>query len=208
MKVLLVNGSTRKGSNTGICLNEIAQVLEDEGIETETYVIPGAPLRDCTGCGACSKLNGSCAFGKDDGVNAFIERAKEGDGFVFGTPVYYAHPSGRILAFMDRVFYAGGKYLAHKPAAGIAVARRGGTETSYDALNKHFGINQMPIVSSTYWSNAFGRKVGEVEQDVEGMATMRNIGRNMAWLLKCIEAGKAAGIEVPEAERAFFNFVR
>lgn len=207
MKVLLVNGSTRKGSNTGICLDQIAKVLEAEGIETETYVIPGAPLRDCIGCGACSKMDG-CAFGKDDGVNDFIAKAAEADGFVFGTPVYYAHPSGRILSFMDRVFYAGGKTLAHKPAAGIAIARRGGTEASFDVLNKYFGITQMPIVTSTYWSNAFGRKVGEVEQDVEGMATMRNLAHNMAWMLKCIEAGRAAGVEVPQAERAIFNFVR
>lgn len=208
MKVLMINGSCRKGSNTGICLDEIAQVLEGQDIEIEVYAIPASPLRDCTGCMACRRLDGICAFGKEDGVNAFIEKAKEADGFVFGAPVYFAHPSARILAFMDRVFYAGGAAFTHKPAAGIAVARRGGTEASFDVLNKHFAINQMPIVTSTYWNNAFGREAGEVAQDAEGMATMRNIGRNMAWMLKCIEAGRAAGIEAPEAEHARLNFIR
>ena len=134
--------------------------------------------------------------------------AEQADGFVFGSPVYYAHPSGRILSALDRVFYAGSKAFAHKPGAAVAVARRGGTSTTFDVLNKHFTINQMPVVASTYWNNVFGCVPGEADGDAEGLATMRNIGKNMVWLLRCIEAGKAAGIEAPEADRERTNFIR
>ena len=207
MKVLLVNGSPKPNGNTARALAEVAGELERTGIESEIVQLGGKPLRDCIGCGQCSKLDGRCVF-DDDIVNEFIVKAAEADGFVFGSPVYYAHPSGRILSFLDRVFYAGSKVLAHKPAAAVAVARRGGTSTTFDVLNKYFTINQMPIVSSTYWNNAFGAVPGEAEQDAEGMATMRNIAKNMAWLLRCIEAGRAAGIEAPVADRARTNFIR
>ena len=207
MKVLLVNGSPKPNGNTARALAEVAGELERTGIESEIVQLGGKPLRDCIGCGQCGKLDGRCVF-DDDIVNEFIVKAAEADGFVFGSPVYYAHPSGRILSFLDRVFYAGSKVLAHKPAAAVAVARRGGTSTTFDVLNKYFTINQMPIVSSTYWNNAFGAVPGEAEQDAEGMATMRNIAKNMAWLLRCIEAGRAAGIEAPVADRARTNFIR
>ena len=207
MKVLLVNGSPKPNGNTARALAEVAGELERTGIESEIVQLGGKPLRDCIGCGQCGKLDGRCVF-DDDIVNEFIVKAAEADGFVFGSPVYYAHPSGRILSFLDRVFYAGSKVLAHKPAAAVAVARRGGTSTTFDVLNKYFTINQMPIVSSTYWNNAFGAVPGEAEQDAEGMATMRNIAKNMAWLLRCIEAGRAAGIEAPTADRARTNFIR
>ena len=207
MKVLLVNGSPKPNGNTARALAEVAGELERTGIESEIVQLGGKPLRDCIGCGQCGKLDGRCVF-DDDIVNEFIVKATEADGFVFGSPVYYAHPSGRILSFLDRVFYAGSKVLAHKPAAAVAVARRGGTSTTFDVLNKYFTINQMPIVSSTYWNNAFGAVPGEAEQDAEGMATMRNIAKNMAWLLRCIEAGRAAGIEAPVADRARTNFIR
>ena len=207
MKVLLVNGSPKPNGNTARALAEVAGELERTGIESEIVQLGGKPMRDCIGCGQCGKLDGRCVF-DDDLVNEFIVKAAEADGFVFGSPVYYAHPSGRILSFLDRVFYAGSKVLAHKPAAAVAVARRGGTSTTFDVLNKYFTINQMPIVSSTYWNNAFGAVPGEAEQDAEGMATMRNIAKNMAWLLRCIEAGRAAGIEAPVADRARTNFIR
>ena len=135
-------------------------------------------------------------------------RAEQADGLVFGSPVYYAHPSGRILSALDRAFYAGSKAFEHKPGAAVAVARRGGTSTTFDVLNKYFTINQMPVVASTYWNNVFGAMPGEATQDAEGLATMRNIGKNMAWLLRCIEAGQAAGIEAPEADRKRTNFIR
>ena len=161
----------------------------------------------CIGCGQCGKLGGRCTF-DDDVVNELIAAAEQADGFVFGSPVYYAHPSGRILSALDRAFYAGSKAFVHKPGAAVAVARRGGTSTTFDVLNKYFTINQMPVVASTYWNNVFGAMPGEAAQDAEGLATMRNIGKNMAWLLHCIEAGQAAGIEAPEADRERTNFIR
>lgn len=130
-----------------------------------------------------------------------MAKAKEADGFVFGTPVYYAHPSGRILSFLDRAFYSSSSAFSFKPAASVAVARRGGTTASFDVMNKYFGISQMPVAGSTYWNIAHGRVPGEVEQDAEGLQTMRNLARNMAWMLKCFEAGKEAGIPLPSAER-------
>ena len=208
MKVLLVNGSPKPNGNTGRALEEVEDALNAQGIDTEVYQVGNRPIRDCIGCGCCVKLDNACTF-DDDGVNEFIKLAAECDGFVFGTPVYYAHPAGRILDLLDRAFYAAGSVFAHKPGAAIAVARRAGTVASFDVLNKYFTINQMPIVSSTYWNDAFGAIPGEDEKDAEGMQVMRNLGNNMAWLLKCIEAGKAAGIEAPVAERSSkTNFIR
>lgn len=206
MKVLLVNGSPKKNGNTARALAEIAGTLEEQGVETEVFQLGSAPIRDCIGCGRCAEL-GRCAF-DDDAVNELIERARAADGFVFGSPTYYAHPSGRILCALDRAFYAGGAAFSHKPGTAVAIARRGGTSTNFDVLNKYMTINQMPIVSSTYWNNVFGRVPGEAEQDGEGLAAMRNLARNMAWLLHCIEAGRAAGIEPPTAERVRTNFIR
>lgn len=206
MKVLLVNGSPKKDGNTVTALAEVARELDACGIESEVFQLGAGPIRDCIGCGGCAG-KGRCVFA-DDMVNDLIDAAEGADGFVFGSPVYYAHPSGRILSALDRAFYAGSAAFAHKPGASVAVARRGGTGTTFDVLNKYFTINQMPVVSSTYWNNAFGAAPGESAQDTEGMATMRNIARNMAWLLRCIEAGRAAGIEAPEADRAKTNFIR
>lgn len=200
MKVLLVNGSPKANGNTARALAEVAEQLNAEGIDTEVFQLGTKPIRDCIGCGQCGKLDCRCTF-DDDVVNELIAAAEQADGFVFGSPVYYAHPSGRILSALDRAFYAGSKAFAHKPGAAVAVARRGGTSTTFDVLNKYFTINQMPVVASTYWNNVFGAMPGEAAQDAEGLATMRNIGKNMAWLLHCIEAGQAAGIEAPEADR-------
>ena len=206
MKVLMLNGSPNETGNTYNALLEIGRQLEKEGIDYEIFQIGGKPVRDCIGCGQCSEQG--CVF-NDDAVNEFVCKAKEADGFVFGTPVYYAHPSGRILSFLDRAFYSGSRYFAHKPGASVAVARRGGTTASFDVLNKYFGISQMPVAGSTYWNIAHGRTPGEVTQDEEGMQTMRNLARNMAWMIKCFDAGKKAGIEIPEAERNYrTNFIR
>ena len=205
MKVLMLNGSPKADGNTNRALTEIGEQLKKEGIDYEIFQIGGQSIRDCIGCGQCTEKG--CVFG-DDVTNAFIAKAKEADGFIFGTPVYYAHPSGRIQSLLDRAFYAGSKAFVHKPGAAVAVARRGGTSTTFDVLNKYFTINQMPVVASTYWNNAFGAMPGEAAQDAEGLATMRNIGKNMTWLLRCIEAGKAAGIEAPVADRARTNFIR
>lgn len=206
MKVLMLNGSPKENGNTYNALLEIGKQLEKEGIDYEIFQIGGKPVRDCIGCGQCSEQG--CVF-TDDAVNEFVCKAKEADGFVFGTPVYYAHPSGRILSFLDRAFYSGSRYFAHKPGASVAVARRGGTSASFDVLNKYFGISQMPVAGSTYWNIAHGRVPGEVTQDEEGMQTMRNLARNMAWMIKCFDAGKKAGVDAPEAERDFrTNFIR
>ena len=207
MKVLLFNGSPRANGCTFTALSEIAGVLNAQGIETEILQIGNKPIQDCIACGGCADKS-KCVFANDC-VNEWIEKAKAADGFVFGTPVYYAHPSGRILSAMDRMFYAGGKSFAQKPAAVIASARRAGTTATLDAISKHLSISQMPIISSTYWNMVHGNSPEETKQDLEGMQTMRNIGANMAWILKCIEEGKKAGITAPQSEKIVrTNFIR
>lgn len=206
MKVLMLNGSAHQKGNTYLSLLEVGKTLEAEGIDYEIFQLGGGPVRDCIGCGKCSEKG--CIF-DDDKVNEFVAKAKEADGFVFGTPVYYAHPSGRILSFLDRVFYSSGKAFAFKPGASVAVARRGGASASFDVLNKYFGISQMPTVGSTYWNLVHGWEQGEAALDTEGLQTMRNLARSMAWMLKCFEAGKASGVVLPETERGNrMNFIR
>ena len=207
MKVLLINGSSRKEC-TYTALSKVAESLNEEGIETEIINLSGTPVRDCIGWGMCAKNgNARCVF-NDDIVNTIIEKAEESDGFIFGTPVYYAHPSGRILSVLDRAFYAGKKAFEFKPGASIISARRGGTVASFDVLNKYFTISQMPIVSSTYWNNVHGNNKEEVVQDLEGMQTMYNLGKNMAWILKCIESGKQNNINQPVNTTVKTNFIR
>lgn len=205
MKVLLINGSSREKGCTATALGEVARALNEEGVQTETVFIGNAPLSDCLACGSCRKT-GKCVI--DDIVNKIAEKAAECDGFVFGSPVYYAHPSGRILTVMDRLFYSGARHFKFKPAAAIVSARRAGTTASMDVMNKYFGISSMPIVSSTYWNAVHGKEPEEVREDKEGLMTMRNLGKNMAWMLKCIQAGKEKGIVAPENEKVYTNFVR
>ncbi len=206
MKVLMLNGSSHINGTTMAALTEVGKALEEDGIEYEIFQIGGGPVADCLGCGQCTE-NG-CIF-SDDEVNAFVAKAKEADGYIFGTPVYYAHPSGRIQSFLDRVFYSSGKHFAHKPGASVAVARRGGTATTFDVLNKYFGITQMITVGSTYWNQVHGRNAEDAAKDLEGMQTMRNLGHNMAWVLKCLEAGKEKGLVPPTADRSNqTNFIR
>ena len=206
MKVLMLNGSSHINGTTMAALTEVGKALEEDGIEYEIFQIGGGPVADCLGCGQCTE-NG-CIF-SDDAVNAFVAKAKEADGYIFGTPVYYAHPSGRTQSFLDRVFYSSGKHFAHKPGASVAVARRGGTATTFDVLNKYFGITQMITVGSTYWNQVHGRNAEDAAKDLEGMQTMRNLGHNMAWVLKCLEAGKEKGLVPPTADRSNqTNFIR
>lgn len=205
MKVILTNGSSRKDGCTNAALCEVERALREEGIETEQYFIGNKPLPDCIACGKCQAA-GCCTF--DDGVNEFVEKARGADGFVFGSPVYYAHPSGRLLSFMDRAFYSGGSAFAFKPAAAVLSARRAGTTASFDVINKYFTIASMPVVSSTYWNHVYGKEAVEVQEDKEGLMTMYNIGKNMAWMLKCIELGKQNGLEHPENKKVLTNFTR
>lgn len=199
MKVILFNGSLKPNGNTYTALHEVEKVLNVEGIETEILNIGGKPIRDCIACGGCEKT-GRCVF-DDDVANEWIEKMKSADGVVFGTPVYYAHASGRLQAIMDRMFYAGAKAFEHKVGAVIAVARRAGTTFALDNLSKYLLDSNMIMPGSSYWNMAFGRTPGECEKDLEGMQTMRNLARNMAWVLKCLEVGKKNGIEVPILER-------
>ena len=208
MKVLLINGSPRAKGCTYTALSEVAKELEKENIETEIFHVGNKPIRGCTACGACSRNNsGKCIF-DDDTVNIALEKVKEVDAFVFGSPVHYAAASGQITSFLDRFFYAG-EGFQYKPGAAVVSCRRGGATAAFDQLNKYFTIANMPIVSSQYWNMVHGNTPEEVKQDLEGMQTMRTLGKNMAWLLKSIKAGKAAGIKLPEKEpRAVTNFIR
>lgn len=206
MKVLLVNGSPHEHGSTDRALREVAKTLTEAGVETEIFWIGNQPVGGCIGCGGCGK-KGECVFG---GVVAeFGRKAKDADGFVFGSPVHYAAASGNMTSFLDRLFYSAGENLRFKPAAVVTAARRGGNTATYEQLLKYPGITNMPIVSSQYWNMVHGANAQDVEQDLEGLQTMRTLGRNMAWMLRCIEAGKQAGIEHPELEPfQRTNFIR
>ena len=205
MKVLLVNGSSRKQGCTGTALAEVARALEEDGIDTELFFIGNEAIPDCIACRKC-RILGKCVF--DDVVNSFVQKARQADGFVFGSPVYFAHPSARLLTFMDRAFYSGGGAFAFKPAAAVLSARRAGTTASFDVINKNFTICSMPVVSSTYWNHVYGQQPQEVEEDREGLMTMYNVGKNMAWLLKCIALGERDGLKHPENQKVLTNFIR
>lgn len=208
MKVLLINGSPKAKGCTYTALTEIVKELEKESIETEIFHIGSDPIRGCIGCGSCKK-NNRCIF-NNDSVNEAIEIAKDCDGFIFGSPVHYASASGAITSFLDRLFYAyGGRFFVNKPGAAIVSCRRGGSSAAFEQLNKYFTISNMPVVSSQYWNMVHGNTPEQVKEDLEGMQTMRTLGKNMAWLLKSIEAGKKAGIKLPETEpKIFTNFIR
>lgn len=206
MKVILVNGSPHTNGCTYTALRVIEEVLQQNGIETEIFQTGNQPLAGCIGCNACLK-NGKCF--RDDCVNSFVEKAKTADGFVFGTPVHYASASGSITSFLDRAFYGKGSVFQGKPGASVVSCRRGGASAAFDQMNKYFTMNSMPIVSSTYWNQVHGNTPDEVMQDKEGILTMENLANNMAWMLKCIEAGRKAGIEFPKQDLSVkTNFIR
>lgn len=212
MKVLMLNGSGNANGSTRAGLDVMAEVFAENCVETEIVCVGSKPLHDCIGCGKCAELK-RCVF-NDDAVNSFVEKAAKADGFVFGTPVYYAHPSGRVQSFLDRVFFSSmcsDLYVAfrHKPVASIVVARRAGTSASFDVLNKYAGISQMLTVGSTYWNEFHALTKSDVPQDPEGLQTLRNLSRNMIWVMKCIQAGREQGIQPPCTETgALTNFVR
>lgn len=196
MKVILVNGSPHKEGCTYTALTEVAKTLNAEGIETEIFNT-GTDVYSCRACGACAKL-GKCVI--DDVVNEFVAKAKEADGFVFGSPVHYAAASGALASFMGRAFYSGKGAFSFKPAAAVMSARRAGTTAAFEQINKFFTISQMPVISSKYWNMVHGSKAEDVLKDEEGLSVMRALGRNMAWFLKLKEAGEKVGIELPEQE--------
>ena len=197
MKVLLINGSPHKNGTTFRALNEVANELNANGIETEIVCIGNKSIVGCDVCGACSKL-GKCV--KDDLANEIIDKINESDGLIVGSPVYYASLNGSLKSLLDRVFFAK-KSFANKPAAAVAVARRAGTTATLDIINKYFMISNMPVVTSQYWNMVFGSNGEQAESDAEGLQTMRVLGKNMAWLIKCIKAGEQAGILPPEEEQ-------
>ena len=208
MKVLLLNGSPRGEMCTYTALTEAAGALQACGIETEIFSIGKKPIAGCIGCGACRNA-GKCVFGDADGVNAFVEKARQADGFIFGAPVHYASIAGAASAFLDRCFYSGADAFVFKPGAAVVSCRRAGSTAALDQLNKYFTINQMPVVSSRYWNMVHGSCPEDVQKDEEGMAVIRQLGHNMAWLLKSIEAGRAAGLADPAQEPpARTNFIR
>ena len=208
MKVILFNGSTHPHGCTAQALEIVAQNLNQQGIDTEILSLGATAVHDCIACRACKNGDGSCVF-KDDCVNTWLAKIKTADGFIFGSPVYYAHPTGALLAAMDRLFFAGGQYLHHKPAAAVLTARRAGTTASMDVINKYFAFNQMPIVTATYWNQVYRDANGTPNTDAEGTQTLEHLANNMAWLLRCIDTGKQNGITVPsQAKTTFTNFVR
>lgn len=206
MKVLLINGSPRKEGNTYTALKEIASQLEKEGVESEIVWIGNKAVRGCIGCGTCKKESlGRCAF-NDDVCNTVIEKMAGCDGIVVGSPVYYGQPTGQILSLQQRMLYAASPVFAGKPAAAVCVCRRGGATAAFQTLQMPFQMCNMPIVTSQYWNIAYGREEGQAALDVEGMQTMRMLAKNMAWMLKKLNADGAAA---PEREPwQPMNFIR
>ena len=206
MKVLLLNGSPHEKGCTFTALDQIAQALALDGVDSEILWLGTDPVKSCVACGGCRKA-GKCVF--DDIVNVVSAKMETCDGLIIGSPVHYAGASGQATAVMDRLFYSSAAKLRYKPGAAIVSARRGGTTAAFDQLNKYFTIAQMPVVSSRYWNMVHGNTPEEVMQDEEGVAIMRTLGHNMAWLLKCIEAGRAAGLGEPtKAPPGWTNFIR
>ena len=206
MKVLLINGSPNEEGCTYTALTEVERTLNKNGIETELLWLGNAPVANCVDCGFC-RQQGRCVH--DDAVNRVIDELDSISALVVGSPVYYAAASGQLCSFMDRLFHACGRRMAGKLGASVVSCRRGGASAAFDRLNKYFTISNMPIVSSQYWNQVHGNTPEEVMQDEEGLQTMRTLAENMAWLIKCIEAGRRAGIELPEYEKRIgTNFIR
>ena len=206
MKVLLINGSPHKEGCTFTALSEIAKTLNKHNIDTEIFHIGVKPIAGCIACGKCRE-NGKCIY--DDGVNEIGSRLDTFDAIVLGSPVYYAGPSGQLCSFCDRLFFSNSGKMAGKLAAAVVSCRRGGATASFDRLNKYFTITNMQVVGSQYWNMVHGFTPEDVRKDLEGLQTMRTLGENMAWLLKCIELGKQNGINKPTYEPVVFtNFIK
>lgn len=205
-KVLLINGSPHERGCTWTALHELEMTLSKNGVETELFYLGSAPVSGCTGCRACFKT-GRCVI--DDKVNELLCRLDEFDGIVVGSPVYYGGPNGHLCAFLDRLFYVGGKKMAGKLASAVVSCRRGGATSAFERLNMYFSMSNMILVGSQYWNQIHGNRAEEAMQDAEGLQTMRTLGENMAWLLRCIEAGDKSHVKRPEYEpKTPTNFIR
>lgn len=205
-KVLLLNGSPHRSGCTDTALREVAGALEKNGVETEIRWIGTEPVAGCIACGSCGRT-GKCVF--DDQVNEILASLDSCDGLVVGSPVYFAGPTGQICALLDRLFYAGGGRLDGKFGAAVVSCRRGGASAAFDRLNKYFTIRNMPVVPSQYWNQVHGFTPEDVRKDEEGLQTMRTLGQNMAWLIRCAEAGRRNGVALPEYEPGIgTNFIR
>ena len=207
MKVLLINGGPHEKGTTNVALEEIKKELEKENIESEIMWLGLKPISGCIACNQCMKNNNRCIM--NDKVNEFLDKVEETDGFVFGSPVHFAAASGAITSFLDRAFYGRGKLFANKACASVVSCRRGGASAAFDQLNKYALMSNMYIVGSSYWNQIHGTNSEEALKDEEGMQTMRNLAQNMAFILKCIEAGKEKGIKRAEFENVKrTNFIR
>ncbi len=197
MKVLLINGSPRQDGCTFTSLNEIARILQENEIDTEIFWIGNQPVQGCTACFRCKSARGiGCVF-RDKLYLELLEKLKTANGIIIGSPVYYGGPAGSLCAILDRIFFSAAQYLLHKPAAGVVNCRRGGASAAFDRLNKYFTILQMPVVSSQYWNTTHGNNPDEVKRDLEGLQTMRTLGKNMAYMLK---SRAQAGLPLPPSE--------
>lgn len=205
MKVLLINGSPNAKGCTYTALEEVSKTLNQEGIETEIIHVGNKDIRGCIACRKC-KTNGKCVF--NDIVNEVAPKFNECDGIIIGSPVYYASANGTLISFIDRLFYSMPADKTMKVGAAIVSCRRGGNTSTFDQINKYFTISGMPVASSQYWNMVHGNSPEEVKQDLEGMQTMRTLGKNMAFLMKSIQLGKEQ-FGLPEKESHIFtNFIR
>ena len=205
MKVLLINGSPKANGNTTYALRQMAEVFSAQGVEAEIFHVGSQPIRGCIACGSCRK-NGKCVF--DDLVNEAAPKFQEADGLVVASPVYFASANATLVAFLDRLFYSTGFDKRMKVGASVVVARRGGCSATFDELNKYFTISGMPVASSSYWNSVHGGAPGEAAQDAEGIATVRNLAKNMTFLMKSIALGRQEfGLTEPEPP-ARTNFIR
>ena len=205
MKVLIINGGPRVNGNTSIAVDEVAKTFEAEGIETEIIQIGNKDVRGCIACGSCAE-SGKCVF--DDVVNELASKFEEAEGLVIASPVYYASANATLIACLDRLFYSTHFDKTMKVGASIVVARRGGCSATYDELNKYFTISGMPVASSQYWNSVHGGGKGDAKQDLEGLRTMRVLGKNMAFLMKSIALGKEKYGLPEEEKRVWTNFIR
>lgn len=207
MKVLLVNGSPHQNGCTNVALQEVQKQLQKDNIETEIFWLGTRPIAGCIGCNKCLKTNNRCFI--IDKVNEFLDKVESYDGFIFGSPVHFAAASGALTSFLDRVFYGRGNLFAGKVCSSVVSCRRGGATAAFDQINKYALMSNMYIVGSSYWNQIHGTCQEEALKDKEGLQTMRNLAKNMAYILKCIENGKTNGIQKPEYEpKIKTNFIR